>query len=113
MIWEKFCLATFFCWVKAWRFWRFLVEKHLDRFTGGFKIIKALRGPDLSSFLHTSQNLVCDNSAEEFRRLIIFLVTENGRKRPKMAVFWPFSAFGRPPDGPHGHISTLQCGIDH
>ena len=72
IILEKFCLATFYCWVKAWQFWRFLVEKHLDRFTGAFKIIKALRGPDLSSFLHTSQNLLCDNSAEEFRRLIIF-----------------------------------------
>ena len=90
IILEKFCLATFYCWVNAWQFWRFLVEEHLDRFTGAFKIIKALRGPNLSSFLHSEPNLVCDNSAEEFRRLRIFSVTENGQNRPKMAVFWPF-----------------------
>ena len=90
IILEKFCLATFYCWVKAWQFWRFLVEEHLDRFTVVLKIIKALRGPNLSSFLHSEPNLVCDNSAEEFRRLIIFSGARNDRKRPKMAVFWPF-----------------------
>ena len=106
-------MATFYCWVKAWQFWRFLVEEHLDRFTVVLKIIKALRDPNLSSFLHRSQEVVSNHGQTEKRRLIIFSGARNDRKRPKMAVFWPFSAFGRPPDGPHGHISTLQCGIDH
>ena len=87
IILEKFCLATFYCWVKAWRF---LVEEHLDRFTVVLKIIKALRGPDLSSFLHTSQEVVPNHGQTEKRRLIIFSGARNARKPPKMAVFWPF-----------------------
>ena len=56
-----------------------LVEKHLDRFTVAFKIIKKLRESDQPSFLARHPKLVCHNGGGESRTFINFFVCQNRR----------------------------------
>ena len=80
-----------------------LVEKHLDRFTVAFKIIKKLRESDQPSFLARHPKLVCHNGGGESRTFINFFVCQNRRNvsdlpPPKSSKFCHFhSAAWRSP----------------